>query len=1149
MGIELTFPFLGSVFIYWLLRRLDRNNINLKKFRSILERGEKQLNDIVLKKSEQLKDSTTEFDILQINTQKYLENLKTEMNKTNYLMLELENNRKQFLETKKDLFDTSQNVISVQNQIHSISEFLETLDSQQKKIKKLEKRIHTVDSEGAQIIKTFQQSIAEASQQNMASIENKVEEVIQKASHYQEEIKKEILSRQETLSEEILQEYDSLKESLRKSGQGLSSDIEARFHKSQNLSNAIQSRLEALDLKINDSMPAMVQELADKLHLNFSEHDTRLGSFKDELLLAEDEFARNSQILRDEISRHKKEIFQDFLKESDALRDQIHQLDLDTIAKKDEIIHATRKEVGKIKENIDQFNELYLRSKDEISSLVSQQAERINQDMAQLQGLHTQVNEEYKGFIDEKKEETNHYLKQVLLEYTTAIDERINSSKKTHDKIFDNTKSLSDEIDDLLRNKQNEWDESFEKSLQEKLDFFAKEIESFLQATDSKEKLFQKMIEASKSKVETISNELDESFRDKFELLDREIQSGEVSIKKISETYEANLQDKLETFLRETGSKEGLMQQFMESSRNKIDSLVEETGNQFQEELKQARKEYSEMYKRMQFLAKDIEHLASSASKELTFMKEESFKENLDNFTKTCQIKVDDLNILASDWKSQLEGISVTAKEEIEDMKVDLKTEKVNIIGDCQKELASLLDESKRAFELKAHNLQEKIENEFREMIEIREDIQNKQANLVGHLKEERRKIENELKSRSYEQLELFDKEMDVKARQFEQTIKGFVDNTLRELNTNSEDVKKEFLNLKELSLKELRKFQQKYEGDIINLHNGIERTDEQLASLQKALGNLKSESNIIKVTEEKIENIKEMIADVNFKLTQIGEKEKAIDQLYNRVDELNSFKVQLDTEILMLAEKREKVDLIEEKLTSLVVTRDQIEEKLNQMQGIKILQDQILENHKTYEIQKNVLEGSLEELLNQKKLVESTVQTVQNQDKSVDDLSQQVSQIDLLLKKLDTKSENLRAQMENLSDQMLSVNKNEAEIETINQRFMQIEDLLEDIDKRKDQIEIIRKKYENLRTSVNLSVKQIEKIETSAEEKVKKLSEFLNALGGDSTDFSPTDLAQIDKKDVILKLSQMGWAESEIAEKINVDMSTVQTLLSTQPN
>ena len=82
-------------------------------------------------------------------------------------------------------------------------------------------------------------------------------------------------------------------------------------------------------------------------------------------------------------------------------------------------------------------------------------------------------------------------------------------------------------------------------------------------------------------------------------------------------------------------------------------------------------------------------------------------------------------------------------------------------------------------------------------------------------------------------------------------------------------------------------------------------------------------------------------------------------------------------------------------------------------MKDIKNLQDEIIQDRRKIETQKESLETTLEEILSQQKLIESAVHAIQNQDRNIGDLTQQISQIDLLLRKLDTKSENLRAHME----------------------------------------------------------------------------------------------------------------------------------------
>ena len=65
------------------------------------------------------------------------------------------------------------------------------------------------------------------------------------------------------------------------------------------------------------------------------------------------------------IEQQKQEVSRNFLKEVDHLRDQIRQLDFETISKKDEMIQATRKEVEKIELHVEHFKEFYLKSKED----------------------------------------------------------------------------------------------------------------------------------------------------------------------------------------------------------------------------------------------------------------------------------------------------------------------------------------------------------------------------------------------------------------------------------------------------------------------------------------------------------------------------------------------------------------------------------------------------------------------------------------------------------------------------------------------------------------------------------------------------------------------------------------------------------------
>ena len=73
-----------------------------------------------------------------------------------------------------------------------------------------------------------------------------------------------------------------------------------------------------------------------------------------------------------------------------------------------------------------------------------------------------------------------------------------------------------------------------------------------------------------------------------------------------------------------------------------------------------------------------------------------------------------------------MESISAESKENLENTKIELENRKNDVIEDSRKVLADLLDDAEKSFDLKAKELQEKMKNEFRDILNLKEDLQIK---------------------------------------------------------------------------------------------------------------------------------------------------------------------------------------------------------------------------------------------------------------------------------------------------------------------------------------------------------------------------------------------------------------------------------------
>ena len=1006
MGVELFLPFLGSIFVFWLLRRLDKGNINLKKIKGMLDAGERRLHDIVLKKAEELKDATTEFDILQVNAQKQIESLKNEILKIEHSYTEIDSKYGHLKNIEEELGQLETTTHSVRGEIGFIDESLGKVDFQHKRLKKIEERINIVDSEASRMVKAFQENLNQKSKELTNTMENKVRDIFLKSEDYQKELQDQIEAYQSKLNQGVQREYELLKETIKQDGQNLSEDLRRKFDQHLDISQEIEEKIENIEGKIDHSIPEMLQELKDKIIMSFSENETKSQSLLKSIKESEENLSQNMKSFQENIDQQKQEVSRNFLKEVDHLKDQIRQLDFETISKKDEMVQATRKEVEKIEAHVENFKEFYEKAKEEYII-------KINDERVTLENKVSDIYEKYQMQILDNIRQVDQKGEEVFSE----IDKKLSTAREEFPKIH----SLIHEFEQMYKDSISEY-------------------------------------------TEKLNSEKGKFYKD---------------IEKIFGMYE-------------------------EKSTENFHSLVQEEDN-IKQRLQKVFLEYT----------KKLEEDFESVSQEI-----QGHSLHFKGLTKKCQL--------------EMESIAANTQDSLNQGKISLEKQESEIMQKLVEHSAEFIESEKNKFNEDLQNLIRKFQKETKEISFLKHDLETKQANLLDHLKEQRKSLENELKTVSYEKLELFEKE-------------GYnkIDKLQINIDEQVESGRAQLLEFQEDFVKDMQKHQQKQESEMSKVHSELRHSEDEIIYIKNALAELKADSSIIDTIENKINVLKDMMSKLDTYIRETNDKQKMVDHLFDQVEQFKEIRVKLDTEISMLSEKRDKVDHIEEKLNSVIHVNSEIEEKQEHIEEIKALADDVSKNQKQVQIEKIKVEEALEDLLNQQKLIESAIQSINAQDRSINDLSEHISQIDLLLKKLDTKSENLHAHMEDITTKMLSLEKNESEIEAIQQKFLQIEDLLEDIEKRKNQIEIMRKRYEDIKDSLGASVEQIERIENNAEEKVKKLAELINAVG---SDLSVPELSKVkaNKKDVVIKLSQMGWSNDEIADKINMDMSAVDTILST---
>ena len=174
-------------------------------------------------------------------------------------------------------------------------------------------------------------------------------------------------------------------------------------------------------------------------------------------------------------------------------------------------------------------------------------------------------------------------------------------------------------------------------------------------------------------------------------------------------------------------------------------------------------------------------------------------------------------------------------------MLVHYKQEFENNTENSLEGISEFLEGEKNKFHEDIQALLRKFQTETKEISYLKIDIENKQASFIDYLKEQRRFLENELKTISHEQLELFEKEGSQRIEKLHETIQEKI--------VSSRDEISEF---QENFIKDIRKQQQKQENEMSRIQTDLNQAEDELTHLKDSLKEFKAESSIVEVMENK---------------------------------------------------------------------------------------------------------------------------------------------------------------------------------------------------------------------------------------------------------------------------------------------------------
>ncbi len=1022
--VEMLIPFAGAVFVTLLLRRLDKSNVNLRKLRTLIDRGISDMEEISARKKEELNDATVKFDFIRIETDKYFSHIGAQLGSARESAENIEKTRQNLLGMDDELSRIEKNTASVKDQLKFIHESLGKIAQYEKKIKTLFKSVQNLDEDAAKSLQFFQESLQDQSRVIQSEMEEKISALSGELAGEKSRLSRELRSYQEELKKAIDQDFENLSKSLEEDSIRWTESVDDKIKSLGFSLDKLESRTRDMDDLLETRLPVKINEIKASIHENLQVEQDKLEDVQNKIEDMEKQLKSRSEAVIREFDQKRNSIFERLKEDASAIKTMVDQLDFETSSKKDKILREAREEISRVHEVIQNFEVVY-----------SGQKENLHKDLRAMEKTFEETLEKYMEFFHKKMEEKKAEIsEEKSKEMTSFRDEMGRILDNMEMELQEKTLSLSAQINEtegriisLRETSENDFDRQIS-GFYQKLGDWEKNMEnSRKHITDTWEEAFNRF----SRDVVQIQNEIKYTMEQKSSDVETQIENIKGIIHKFSmetdKKYKTMINSFEETIQEKTASFEEFSSDWLEKTSIEMERMVDK----FQDHLKQREDTFE---RNTQDVAEKIQTFKNQLQE-----KEEKLKETLDSLKRNVQSQLGDI------LSSYSEEVKTIARQKTEEIKDSMAQEHEYTLNLLREESNSLLDQ---------------IQNNRRDAVEFFKDFEKNQKNILESLYKETRSTSGELDD------------------------------------------------------------------------------------LKTLLEDLKSRNNLVDDSRKNVRYLEELLAAMDDKISQLAEKKVLIDQIFQGMDEIRDLNTKMDAEFRKMAQKREKIDQMDEQIRLVFQMQNEIEEKASFVADTRARLVEIESSREHLFEYRDKMDDMMEDFVSEQKIIEKVFSTIRTQEENMEKISVGIEEVNSFLQKLSGRSDSLKESIVKLEGNMAEFKSYEKEIRETKDKFMEIEDLIADIDERKSAILLLRKDFEDLHYSMQSSVLNIRQIENDAEVKVKQLSDFMNSVSPTAS-AGKTPKGVGDKKEIILRLSRGGWSPEEIADKIDINLQTIETILS----
>lgn len=360
-----------------VFRRFDKTNLKMAKLRRYTSKIFDDFKKLAETEGRKFNDATIEMDILIKKSQTLSTNIQGSIKDIETRLKGLDIEKTNLKKVEEDLKVISQSARSVNKQIEFIADAREHFEELSKNIHVLSETVETLKSDNASQMQVFSSRLRERSR-----------EIIQEFTDQVNQMRKMVIEKEEVLTQQSEEKVGELSRNFNDAVERMEQKL---IDSSDVIMENFKSRLDAVAKSIDGA--ANLQNQLELLRINMNDLEGSLFDKikeRSEVLDAEINNSANKLFEKlnsvdERIDESKDKLIKTFKDEVERVRTEMDNLNIHSIAKRDEIVQASRKEAEEVRRRIETFEEKYDEFENKLQVAAADKVEAMNEEYRSLE--------------------------------------------------------------------------------------------------------------------------------------------------------------------------------------------------------------------------------------------------------------------------------------------------------------------------------------------------------------------------------------------------------------------------------------------------------------------------------------------------------------------------------------------------------------------------------------------------------------------------------------------------------------------------------------------------------------------------------------------------------------------------------------------